>query len=93
MIDGKHAKKCVFCKLIKVYVPWLPLYFRYSIEAKRVESIRTGSDGSFIGMFTYVLKFLQCLKECREKKIKNEKRSFDETQRSGKHKKDGIYGF
>ena len=54
---------------------WFPRYFRYNIEAKRVESIGTGSDRGFTGMFTCVLKVLQHFKESKEKKIKNEKRS------------------
>ena len=42
---------------------------------KRVESTRTGGDKSLYGMFTCMLTVLQCLKESKEKKIKNEKRS------------------
>ena len=53
---------------------WLLRYFRYSIEAKWVEYTGTESDKSLTDMFTYVLKFLLCFKESKEKKIKNEKR-------------------
>jgi len=53
---------------------WLPRYFRYSIEAKQVESTGTGSDRRFTGLCTCVLKFLLCFKESKEKKTKNEKR-------------------
>jgi len=48
----------------------LPRYFRYSIEAKQVEFIGTGSDRSFTGMFTCVLKFFYVLKN--EKKRNKE---------------------
>ena len=54
---------------------WLPRYFRYSIKAKPVESTGTGSDKSFTEIFTYVLSVLQSLKEWKENKTKNEKRS------------------
>ena len=61
----------------------LPRYFRYSLEAKQVESTRTGSDISFIGMFTCVLKFLLCFKESKEKKQKVKREEYGETRRSG----------
>ena len=60
--QGKIAHKSVILKSrVKVYV-WLPRYFRYSIEAKGVESTRTRSDISFTGQFTCMLSVLQCLK-------------------------------
>ena len=62
---------------------WLPQNFRYSIEAKRVESTGTDSDRSFTGMFTCVLKFLQRFKESKEKKTKSEREEYSETRRSG----------
>jgi len=73
---GKNrARKSVILKsLIKVCALWLPRYFRYSIEAKWVESTGMKSDRRFIGIFTCVLTVLLCLKESKEKKIKNEKR-------------------
>ena len=61
---------------------WLPQCFRYSIEAKRVESIRTGSDRSLHGKFTCVLTVLQCLKEWKEKK-KEWKEKYGKIRRSG----------
>ena len=42
-----------------------------------------GGDRSLHGMFTCMLKVLQCLKEWKEEKIKNEKR------RTEKHKEEG----
>ena len=45
---------------------WLPRYFYYSIEAKRIEFTGTGSDKSFIGMFMCVLTVLQSFKESKE---------------------------
>jgi len=75
VIEGKSCTKSMFWnQAIKVYVLWLPRYFRYSIEAKWVESTGTESDKSFTGLFTCVLKFLLCFKESKEKKTKNEKR-------------------
>ena len=67
-------KKCVLKSIFKVCALWLPRYFRYSIKAKRVESTWMGGDRSLHSMFTCVLTVLQCLKESKEKKIKNEKR-------------------
>ena len=59
-----RAQKVYVLKLrVKKYVLWFPRYFRYSIEAKRVEFIGTGSDRSFTEMFTCVLNILQYLKE------------------------------
>ena len=49
-------------------------------------------DGSSHGMFTCMLKVLQCLKEWKEKKTKNEKK-YGETQRSGKYGKEYICDF
>ena len=73
--QGKTVHKSVVLKSrVKVCARWLPRYFRYSIEAKRVESTKMGNDKSFHGMFTCVLKFLQHFKESKENKTKNEKR-------------------
>ena len=62
---------------------WLPLYFCYSIEAKRVESKRTGSDRSFTGLFTCVLKFLQHFKESKKRKQKVEREEYSENKEVG----------
>jgi len=64
-------------------VLWLPRHFRYSIEAKQVESTRTKSDRSFTGLFTCVIKFLQHFKESKEKKQKMRREEHGETRRSG----------
>jgi len=60
---------------VKECVLWLSRYFRYRIEAKHVESTETEGDRRLHGMFTCMLKVLQCLKKLKENKIKNEKRS------------------
>ena len=52
----------------------LPQYFRYSIEAKRVESIMMGEDRSINGMFVCMLAVLLSFKESKEKKANNKKR-------------------
>jgi len=47
---------------------WLPRYFCYSIEAKRVESTWMGGDKSSTGRFTCVLSVLQSLKNQKKRK-------------------------
>ena len=75
LIGGKPCTKCVILKSrVKLCVFWLPQYFCYSIEAKRVESTRTGGDRSIKSMFTCVLTILLCFKESKEKK--NEEKIF-----------------
>jgi len=61
--ENRAQKMYILKSIFKVCALWLPRYFRYSIEAKQVESIGTGSDRSFTGIFTCVLKFLQHFKE------------------------------
>ena len=71
--ENRVRKMYVLKSIVKVCVLWLPRYFRYSIEAKRDKSIETGSDRSFIGMFTCMLSVLQCFKEWKENKTKSGK--------------------
>ena len=72
---------------------WLPRYFRYSIEAKRVKSKGTGSDRSFTGMFTCMLSVLQSFKESKEKKRMNEKRSMVKYEEVGNIEKNVFVVF
>ena len=51
---------------------WLSRYFRYSIQAIRVESTRTGSDRSINSSFTLVVNKVFLVKEEKEKKRKQE---------------------
>ena len=67
LIRENRAQKVLFWK---VCVLWLPQYFRYSIDAKQVESTRTGSDRSFTVLFTYVLTILLCFKKMTRKENK-----------------------
>ena len=91
LIGEKPCIKSVILKsLIKVCVLWLPRYFRYSIEVKRVESTGTRSDRSFTGLFTCVLTVFYILKN--EKKTKNGKRKIRWKQRQ-KHWKEYICDF
>ena len=52
--EKSYTKSIILKSLIKVCVLWLPRYFRYSIETKRVESTGKESDRSFIGLFICV---------------------------------------
>ena len=85
--ENRTQKVDVLKLIFKVCVLWLPRYFCYSIEVKRVESTGTGSDRNFTGMFMCVLKFLQCLKESKEKKKQRLKREVRWKQRSDKHRR------
>ena len=50
------------------------------MEAKRVESTRTGGDKSINGMFMRVLMVLLCFKESKEKKKIMKREEYDENK-------------
>jgi len=93
--ENRARKVYVLKSRFKVCVLWLTRYFRCNIEAKRVESTGMGSDRSFTGWFMCVLMVLQYLKEWKEKKIKNEKRSTVKHKEVGNIKKNifVVFGF
>ena len=89
-----HAQKVYVLKLrFKMCVLWLPRYFRYSIEAKTSRIHKDGGDRSLHGMFTCMLTVLQCLKEWKENKTKNEKRSTVKHKEVGNIEKNDFCDF
>ena len=59
-------------KSLSVMMLWLSRYFRYSIQAIRVESTGTGGDRSISSSFTLVVNKVFLVKEEKEKKRKQE---------------------
>jgi len=65
---------------------FLPQYFRYSIEAKQVESTGTESDRSFTGRFTRVLSVFFVLKNQKKRKQRMKREEYG-VSKEGEHRR------
>ena len=77
-LDTFVKNSLIFESRGKVCVLWL--YFCYSIEAKRVESTKTGGDRSINGMFTCVLTALYVSKNQKKRKQRMKREVYGENK-------------